>query len=100
MAVSPFPLGDPTPDSLGDPGWQEGRDVPTEARNLTNQCRGHVGPLRRGRHEDGVDAGQLSVHLCHLQLIVEVRDESQTFDDGADAKSCRNRQAVRRRVRR
>src|SRR5215204_1190530 len=81
----PFPFGDPTPDSFGDPGREEGSDGPTEAGNLTNQRRRHVRPLRRGRHEDGVDPSQLSVHLCHLQLIVEVRNESQTFDDGPDA---------------
>ena len=38
----------------------------------------------RGRHEEGLDAGQLAVHLGHLQLVLEVADRAQALHDHRD----------------
>src|SRR5687768_11014199 len=40
--------------------------------------------LGGGRHEEGLDAGELAVHLGHLQLVLEVADGAQALHDHRD----------------
>ena len=60
------------------------RDVAAELGDLLDQAGREVPDLRRGRHEEGLDAGQLAVHLGHLELVLEVADRAQALDDHRD----------------
>src|SRR5690606_35588303 len=56
--------------------------VSAEARDLLHAAAGDVRPAR-GRHDEGsFDLGvQLPVEVGHLQLVLEVGDRPQAFDD-------------------
>jgi hypothetical protein len=77
LAAGQQPLEDPL-------GHQPGH-VAAERGDLLHQAGGQVPDLRRGRHEERLDAGQLAVHLGHLQLVLEVADGAQALDDHRDA---------------
>src|SRR4051794_15447695 len=62
-------------------GRDERRDVATERCDLLDEARGEEGVLRTGRHEDRLDSREVGVHLCHLQLVVEVAHGPQSLDD-------------------
>ena len=59
----------------------EGRDVAAVAGDLAKQARGDERMGRAGRDEQRLDARELTVHLGHLQLVLEVRHRPQALDD-------------------
>src|SRR6185369_5135780 len=68
-------------DDVGD----QARDVAAVLGDLLDQAGGQERVLRVRAHEQRLDASQPGVHLRHLQLIVEVADRAQAFDDRLDA---------------
>src|SRR4051794_7504493 len=70
---------------LADDGRRhEPGDVPAEQCDFFDQARGQEAVERVRRHEQRLDLRERMVHLSHLQLVVEVADRAQTFDDDAD----------------
>src|SRR3954468_21983470 len=63
----------------------EPRDVPAPRGHLFDEARREETVERVGRHEQRLDTGQRVVHLPHLELVVEVADGAETFDDRLDA---------------
>src|SRR3954452_1579228 len=58
------------------------RDVASEDGDLLHSAGGEKTVLRRRHQVDGFDVrGQLAVELVHLELVLEVRDRAQSFDD-------------------
>ena len=64
-------------------------DVRAETHHVLDQGGGKVRPLRARRDEERLEARHLVVHLCHLQLVVEVRYRAKAFHDDADLASGR-----------
>src|SRR5579863_2716136 len=62
---------------LGD----EGGDVPAEPSDLPQQPRRDEGERGARRDEDRLDPRELTVHLGHLELVLEVRDRAQSSHD-------------------
>ena len=65
------------------PPWaRRRRRRPPKRATSRTRLRRHERVLRAGGDEDGLDAGELVVHLGHLQLVLEVRHGPQAADDG------------------
>src|SRR3954462_9460131 len=64
----------------------ESRDVAAEGGDLLDSAGGQKTVLRARHQVDGLHVGgQRAVELVHLQLVLEIRDRSQSLDDGLGA---------------
>src|SRR5262245_10799060 len=62
--------------------WDKIGDVAAERGDLLDSARGEKTVLRRRHQVDRLDVRrQLTVELIHLQLVLEVGDRAQSFDD-------------------
>src|SRR3954452_5277590 len=83
-AVSSAGAG-PLEESLEDVGRNERGHVPAPFRYFLHQARGEEAVFRVSRHEQRVDPREAAIHLRHLELVVEVADGPETFDDHRNA---------------
>src|SRR5699024_6217849 len=77
-------LGHALGDALVDQFGHQMTDVAVVGGHLLDKRAGQETVHRVVRHEHGFDAGELAVHLSHLQLVVEIADRAQPFHDRGD----------------
>src|SRR3990170_8809918 len=62
--------------------WDKIGDVTAEHGDLLHSARGEKTVLRRRHQVDRLYVGgQLAVELVHLELVLEIGDRAQAFDD-------------------
>ena len=65
--------------------WEEGADVATEMCELAHDGAGDGGEGGVGEEDDGVDAGEPTVDVGHLELVLVVLDGTYAAQDGCGA---------------
>ena len=65
--------------------WEVGCDVVSEVCEFAYEGAGDGGEGGVGDEEDGVDAGELTVDVCHLLFVLEILDGAYAAQDGSSA---------------